>query len=271
MNKGYRVVGAVCLFLCMFVVSSAAGTIVILPDPFYYGYVAFQASSTPITQPGNYSAGPISATVNAVPNAGSTLSQACSFAATMPDACSGGAQVDLTYYYTVVGGNIGDTVPVSFNAKLTASAFSNDTGAEALNSAYASFFAGDSTNAFKKVLDGGCVGSCVWSQSWNSTVTLPFTVGDIGTVELLTQVSAFDSASGCPGPQCLSGAGSAYAYADPYIYIDPSTPNASLYSIVVSPGIGNVPLGSTPEPSSLMLLGTGVAGLAGVVRRKIKG
>jgi hypothetical protein len=46
---------------------------------------------------------------------------------------------------------------------------------------------------------------------------------------------------------------SARAFADPYIYVDPAFANASLYSIVVSPGVANVPLSPVPEPTQAML------------------
>ena len=50
------------------------------------------------------------------------------------------------------------------------------------------------------------------------------------------------------------------AYLDPYFSIDPSNADASAYSILTSPGIGNAPstgVPGTPEPSTwaMMLLG----------------
>ena len=94
-------------------------------------------------------------------------------------------------------------------------------------------------------------------------------VGDIGTVWIETDIDTEAGISGCPTPNCVQGLATASALADPYIYIDPTTPNASQYSIVVSQGIGNTPSGSTPEPSSLILLGSGLAGLGGVLRRRL--
>jgi hypothetical protein len=46
---------------------------------------------------------------------------------------------------------------------------------------------------------------------------------------------------------------SARAFADPFIYVDPTFPNASLYGVVVSPGVGNVPISPVPEPAPAML------------------
>jgi hypothetical protein len=54
---------------------------------------------------------------------------------------------------------------------------------------------------------------------------------------------------------------SASASADPFIFIDPAFPNAALYSIVVSPGVGNS-TAAVPEPASVHLVISGVLALA---------
>jgi len=62
--------------------------------------------------------------------------------------------------------------------------------------------------------------------------------------------------------------GPAQAFLDPSIYIDPAFPDAGLYSIVLSDGIGNPPPLSVPEavpePSSAMLMLSAPAGLLGL-------
>jgi hypothetical protein len=64
--------------------------------------------------------------------------------------------------------------------------------------------------------------------------------------------------------------GSASALIDPSIFIDPNFADAALYSIILSPGVGNpapsIPP-SAPEPMTLALVGVGLAGL-GFSRRK---
>jgi hypothetical protein len=62
----------------------------------------------------------------------------------------------------------------------------------------------------------------------------------------------------------------ARAFADPYIYVDPAFPNAHLYSIVVSPGVGNIPteLAQVPEPATLWLVGSVLCALSLWKRRR---
>jgi MYXO-CTERM domain-containing protein len=61
---------------------------------------------------------------------------------------------------------------------------------------------------------------------------------------------------------------SADAFLDPYIYVDPTFPNADQYSVLLSPGIGNSV--ATPEPSTWMMaaLGFGALGALGLRRRR---
>jgi hypothetical protein len=65
-------------------------------------------------------------------------------------------------------------------------------------------------------------------------------------------------------------AGFAQAFADPYIYIDPSFANAADYSIVVSAGVSNSQASptATPEPASFALVSIALGGLVLLRRRK---
>ena len=56
----------------------------------------------------------------------------------------------------------------------------------------------------------------------------------------------------------------ASASADPHIFIDPAFPNASLYSIIVSPGVSNdeEPAAAAPEPAMFPLTGIALAALS---------
>jgi hypothetical protein len=52
-------------------------------------------------------------------------------------------------------------------------------------------------------------------------------------------------------------------WADPYIYIDPAFTDASLFSVEVSPDVGNSPA-SVPEPTAVALFVIGLVGLGAV-------
>jgi len=54
-------------------------------------------------------------------------------------------------------------------------------------------------------------------------------------------------------------AGTAFASADPYIYVDSNDPNANQYSIVVSRGVSNV--AATPLPAALPMFVSGLGAL----------
>jgi hypothetical protein len=98
------------------------------------------------------------------------------------------------------------------------------------------------------------------SEGMHTELSIPATAGFVYKIELTAAAGTV-------------GSGSASAFADPLITIDPSTPNASLYSIELSPGVVNA-LGpaadaaTTPEPASFALFGLGMAG--GMLYRRLR-
>jgi hypothetical protein len=93
-----------------------------------------------------------------------------------------------------------------------------------------------------------------------------FQTGQIYTMEIAATADAHASSA---SPMAVpAGAQEASAFVDPSLTIDPSTPNASAYQLLISDGIGNVAsVSPVPEPSTwaMLVLGMGSFGL-----RKLK-
>ena len=73
---------------------------------------------------------------------------------------------------------------------------------------------------------------------------------------------------GCGAADC---AASASSVVDPSIYIDPTTPGAADYSILLSDGVGNPPPISAPEPGANGLLLLGMAFVLAIRKRAGEG
>jgi hypothetical protein len=58
------------------------------------------------------------------------------------------------------------------------------------------------------------------------------------------------------------------ASVDPQILIDPALPNASQYTLVFSPGVGDGPIAGVPEPSVWAMMLVGFAGLGFAAYRR---
>ncbi len=118
---------------------------------------------------------------------------------------------------------------------------------------------------FRMTSLGPVASSCSPSKTYQFTQT-NVDLGSVGEVDIFANAFSFDETPPL-------GIGNASALSDPSIYIDPSTPQADLYAILVSPGIANaLPNGAgtgsgtpVPESYSLSMLLTGLVGL-GLIR-----
>jgi hypothetical protein len=116
-------------------------------------------------------------------------------------------------------------------------------------------------SSLKRVSDDGAADACAISpvgcahpSSFSGDLSL--TVASGATEEIVLGV--LDGVSATTG-------GQAFASVDPAIFVDPNFIDASLYSIELSPGVGNGVPGTTPavpEPATWVMLLLGFAGIA---------
>lgn len=160
---------------------------------------------------------------------------------------------ELQYYVVVNGGTAGDLVPLDVEGSLSTSAL-GDTGYDVTN-AEASLtlsFENGSIHASESVACGNVLrgGNCSDNQ-WSGTLHANAAVGYYNKVTLVASTN-------------IAGAGSANAYADPHIYIDPAFANANP-QYTLSLNVSNVlPQTGVPEPAS-WLLELGALGVLGGV------
>ncbi len=147
-----------------------------------------------------------------------------------------GADANATYWFQVTGGNAGDVVPLMFDFSLSASATPDST-------ALARLIIRTSEVPFT-VEELLCNPQECGESILSDTLTVPARSGAaLDSVTLYVMAQA---------PATRISNESARAFADPYIFVDPTFPNADQYSILVSPGVGNTP--HVPEPGTLGLL-----------------
>ena len=163
----------------------------------------------------------------------SLVAQASSPAA--PGIHGAAASAVVRYSFQVIGGNPGDIVPILIATSLSSAGTDLNLGIgfAALNV---------HTSAGGDSAEGVCTDTCA-SSTFSGTLKTKAASGATGN-ELILQVQA-SVVGNRQVPE------SASAKADPFIFIDPSFAGASLYGIVVSPGIGNA--ASVPEPATAAL------------------
>jgi hypothetical protein len=154
------------------------------------------------------------------------------------------ASGDISYFFAVVGGTAGDSVPVLVHAGL-------DVDATLSGTASASIVV---TTSFGSADAEVCAGpSCSDEGDFGGALSVLAESGQFNTISL----SAVSE-------EAFSQGGTAGASADPLITIDPSFADAGEYSIVVSARVANAlpPAMAVPELSTWAMMLLGFAGLS---------
>jgi hypothetical protein len=174
--------------------------------------------------------------------------------------CAGGSYgvgSQVVYHIEVIGGAAGVYVPYYFDTAGGITA----TGQFGTGNATVSLIApgGIGLTGFtaQTILeeDGtvACSGGCV-----NSTQHISLLSYTQYTVEVTAGAGAF-----------TNSAASVQAWADPFIFIDPTFANGNQFSLLISDGVGNTP--AVPEPSTWAMMLLGFAGIGFMAyRRKSK-
>jgi hypothetical protein len=175
------------------------------------------------------------------------------------------ATATLSYHFQVVGGNPGDIVPIRIQTSLH-----TDSSPQSIATATLTFGTAAVGNLTPPLTV--CSGpaspllGCIGFQGYSGAVKTQTRSGSVDDfVALRVTASAVATRSSDEW---------ALATADPYIFVDPDFPDANLYGVVVSPGVGNA--APVPEPGTLSLLGTSLGffallGLFGPLRARPEG
>jgi hypothetical protein len=179
----------------------------------------------------------------------------------VPDT-SQSAQAYIQYYFAIVGPSItGVPVTISVNGSTGGTGNYSATAQVNLETANSNFLLAILGDAYSPTLpfcpDTSII-PCPNTFDVSKTVTLASNISGMDTLSNVYELAL--GATAGVGVQ-----GTATASVDPSIIIDPTFPDASEYSILVDPGLGNPGTGNTsptPEPSavgSLVIIFAGIA------------
>ena len=197
--------------------------------------------STRITDPSNCVLGDSFASVTLLPFV-SLVAQASSPPIDQSGVHGAGATAQVTYSFQVIGGNSGDIVPILIATSLSSNGTDPTHG---IGFAELSVHTGAAGDSFVAVCTDAACGTT--SKTFSGTLSTRARSGELGnTLSLIASASTGDSLR----------FEAASASADPLIFVDPSSPGASQYSIVVSPGVANA-LAIVPEPHTSVLVALG--------------
>ena len=166
----------------------------------------------------------------------------------------------IIYYLEVTGGS-GIPTPVTLDVSAFASTTGSADGGAGITFAIGQ--GGSFIQTWRACASGVPTASCsVFPTSFN-LVNTPVTVLSNTLTEVLLAAGGGVATQTITGMQ-EPGTGAMEAFIDPALHVDPSTPNASQYSLAFSPGIGN---SVVPEPSALAFVALALVGVALVKRR----
>ena len=170
-----------------------------------------------------------------------------------------GAFAQARYSFAVVGGNPGDQVPVDIVVDLRTAASVN--GIDDIGGGIADAFADINVlNHGQSILEK-CASTdrinrdLCGVNGFSGSIAITALSGDVSNQLQLRAIAG-------TGPDPFGDSLSAFAFADPFIFVDPTFPGADQYSIVLSEGVGNGIASTVPEPGTLLPLGVVLAAFA---------
>ena len=246
------------LMICVAVVLGVSSAQAITVGPATYS-ISFSGGSIPgavsvdgATTPQSASYDYLGGTLSVHAEAAATAQPAASASVVSGVACCAGSHYDAiaeVHYQIAVDGTPGVMVPFFFD---TAGGFT---------------YSGQFPSAFMRVqlIPTGGLGltgftASTYLFSSGTTSCGPVCINGTQQVSLLTN-TIYNITVRASASANTNTPASVSSWADPYIYIDPAFVGGDQFSLLISDGIGNAPLTTTPIPAALPLFLAGLAGM----------